>query len=159
MLSRVNHLQDSGNGDTTRFWHGTCVAEAWRPIMEPIDDEEARLRSVALQNAQSTLLARQRAEEELVNTRQALEKRTKELASSTAILRATLGSATDGILVTDSAGCVTHLNEEFVSMWRVPPEIVETRDHRRFLETTCQQLIDHDSFHARINEIYATAPA
>src|SRR5687767_14660314 len=42
-------------------------------------DEEELLRSVALQNATSILLARRRAEEELVRAKQALESRTVEL--------------------------------------------------------------------------------
>ncbi|MGZ8156199.1 MAG: hypothetical protein ACXWUK_12945 [Burkholderiales bacterium] len=37
------------------------------------EDEDARLRSVALQNAQTILLARQRAEQELIRAKEALE--------------------------------------------------------------------------------------
>ena len=40
-------------------------------------NEEEQLRSVALQNAQSIFLARQRAEEELIRTKEALEVRRK----------------------------------------------------------------------------------
>ena len=43
--------------------------------MAASDDEEELLRSVALQNAQSILLARQRAEEELLRAKEALERR------------------------------------------------------------------------------------
>jgi hypothetical protein len=75
--------------------------------MEPRDDEEKALRSVALQNAQSILLARQRAEEELVRAKEAMELKTHELARSLAMMRATLESSTDGILVTDGGGKVT----------------------------------------------------
>ena len=83
------------------------------------DDEEELLRSVALQNAQSILLARQRAEEELVRAKEALELKTQELAHSLAMMRATLESTTDGILVTDGDGKVTGFNEKFVQMWRL----------------------------------------
>jgi PAS domain S-box-containing protein len=48
--------------------------------MIPTDDEESLLRSVALQNAQSILLARQRAEEELVRAKEALERSERELS-------------------------------------------------------------------------------
>ena len=60
------------------------------------DDEEERLRSVALQNAQSILLARQRAEE-------ALRKQSE-------WLRVTLSSIADGVISTDAEGRVTFLN-------------------------------------------------
>lgn len=50
-------------------------------MVEPreADEEELLLRSVALQNANTILLARRRAEEELVRAKQALESRTAEL--------------------------------------------------------------------------------
>jgi len=60
------------------------------------ENEEELLRSVALQNAQSILIARQRAEQELLWAKQALEVRTEELARSLAMLRATLESTPTG---------------------------------------------------------------
>jgi hypothetical protein len=46
------------------------------------DNEEKQLRSVLLQTANTILLARQRAEEELVQAKEALERKTEELAHS-----------------------------------------------------------------------------
>jgi PAS domain-containing protein len=91
-------------------------------------DEEELLRSVALQNARSILLARQRAEQDLIQAKEALELRSAELARSLALMRATLESTTDGILVTDGAGELTGFNEKFVEMWRVPREIMTRRN-------------------------------
>ena len=79
-------------------------------------DEEELLRSVALQNAKSIHLARQRAEEELIQAKEALELKTQELAQSLAMMRATLESTTDGILVIDGGGKVTGSNEKFAQM-------------------------------------------
>jgi PAS domain S-box-containing protein len=71
--------------------------------MEPLDDEDRLLRSVALQNARSILLARQRAEEELVQTKEALRQQTE-------WLRVTLGSIGDAVVTTDTEGRVLSLN-------------------------------------------------
>jgi PAS domain S-box-containing protein len=51
------------------------------------DDEEKQLRSVALQNAQSILLARQRADRELLESKEALERKTVELSEANRSLR------------------------------------------------------------------------
>ena len=45
-------------------------------------DEDELLKAVALRNASSILQARQRAEQELVQARDALERKTEELALS-----------------------------------------------------------------------------
>jgi PAS domain S-box-containing protein len=50
--------------------------------MSSDDDEENQLRSVALQNAQSILLARQRADRELLQSNEALERKTLELSEA-----------------------------------------------------------------------------
>jgi len=51
------------------------------------DDEEKQLRSVALQNAQSILLARQRADRDLLESKEALERKTAELSDANRSLR------------------------------------------------------------------------
>jgi PAS domain-containing protein len=126
--------------------------------MEPRDDEEKALRSVALQNAQSILLARQRAEEELVRAKEAMELKTHELARSLAMMRATLESSTDGILVTDGGGKVTGFNEKFVEMWRMPREVMDSKENRQLQEVACQYVNDPRQFLARIEDIYASSP-
>ena len=129
-------------------------------MTDPRDEEaeEKLLRSVALQNAQSILLARQRAEEELVRAKDTLERRTGELAHSLAMMRATLESTTDGILVTDGGGTVTGFNQNFVDMWRLPPEVLDAKKHQRLLEANSRQFADPEGFLATVGAIYASSP-
>ncbi len=71
-----------------------------------LDDEERLLRSVALQNANSILLARQRAEEELLQTREALRENEERL-------RAIFNQAAIGIAVASLDGHFLDMNRKF----------------------------------------------
>jgi PAS domain S-box-containing protein len=126
--------------------------------MKTDDQEESLLRSVALQNAKSILLARQRAEHELVRAKEELERKTDELARSLAIIRATMDAATDGIVVTDDHGRVTEWNERYMQMWQVPRELMDSRDHRRIIQVCSRLVADPAPFIDRIGAIYASSP-
>jgi PAS domain S-box-containing protein len=123
------------------------------------EDEDQLLRSVALQNANSILLLRQRAEEQIFQAKEELERKTQELAHSLSMMRATLESTTDGILVVDDRGKATGFNQKFVEMWRMPREIMESGEDQKMLEVACAQLQDPSQFLARVREIYASSPA
>jgi signal transduction histidine kinase/ActR/RegA family two-component response regulator len=118
------------------------------------DDEDDLLRSVAMQNAQSILAARRRAEEEL-------ERKTREPAHSLAMMRATLDSSWDGMLVTNEHGTITGFNQQLVEMWRIPPEVMETAQHRALVDFFAPQFAEaaRGRFRGRVEEIYTTAPA
>ena len=49
------------------------------------------------------------------------------MVNSLSLVRATLESTTDGILVTNGSGPVTGFNEKFLEMWRLPREAVDSR--------------------------------
>ena len=119
-------------------------------------DEAAPLRSVPLQNAHAILLERQRAEEELVRAKDALEGKTRELAHSLAMMRATLEATTDGILVTDEHGTITDFNETYLTIWRLPREALETRQHARVLDAISRGFKDPEAFQTRVHEIDAS---
>src|SRR5918992_1026351 len=97
------------------------------------DSEEKLLRSVALKNARSILRARQRAERELIDAKEALERKTEELVHSLAMLRATLESTSNGILVTDANGRITDFNQNFVDIWRGARAPMKKKHHGKGL--------------------------
>jgi PAS domain-containing protein len=92
--------------------------------------EELLMRSTAMQTSTAILLARERAEYELRQAKNALEERTVELNGSLAMLRAVIESTADGILVGDENGNVLCYNQLYVDMWRVPRELIEAAKHR-----------------------------
>src|ERR1700681_2229206 len=128
-------------------------------MMETEQNEEELLKSVALQTANSILIARRRAEELLLQTKEALEKKSSELAHSLSVINATLESTTDAILVTDENGRVIIWNRKFAEMWRIPPEIIKTAKHLDLVEVNEKQFVAPRKFRERIQAIYATAPS
>jgi PAS domain S-box-containing protein len=126
--------------------------------MEPKDKEEELLRSVALQTANAVLVARRRAEQELIQIKEALEEKSAELTRSLSMMSATLESSTDGILVTDENGRVIMWNRKFVDMWRIPSEVIDSREHQKLQEVTGKQFANPERFRDRIAEIYLNSP-
>jgi PAS domain S-box-containing protein len=127
-------------------------------MMANNDDEERLLQSVALKNANSILLARQRAEHELIKAKEALEKRSEELAQTLSLVRATLESTADAILATDHAGKVTEFNAKFMEMWQVPADTMASREHDRLLDVMSRQVRKTTPFNATVQHILATSP-
>ncbi|HEV7280652.1 MAG TPA: PAS domain S-box protein, partial [Pirellulaceae bacterium] len=126
--------------------------------MSEEDKEDTLLRSSALQNAKTILAARDRAERELVQAKEALERKSAELADSLAMLRATLESTADAILVTNRDGQVTGYNDRFLRFWDLPAELLQGAKHRELLERLASRYDDPASFLRRVEEIHAAAP-
>jgi PAS domain S-box-containing protein len=79
----------------------------------------------------------------------------KELKRSLSLLQATLESTADGILVVDSSGKFSGYNERFAELWRLPADILESRDDQRALEFVLNQLKDSKSFLEKVQRLYA----
>ena len=75
------------------------------------------------------------------------------------LLRATLESTADGILVVDSKGKIVSFNQKFAQMWRIPGDILVAGDDRRALDFVLNQLKHPDRFLARVQALYADADA
>ncbi|MFN2442332.1 MAG: EAL domain-containing protein [Thermoanaerobaculia bacterium] len=80
-----------------------------------------------------------------------------ELKHSLSLLRSTIESTADGILVVDRIGKVVSYNQRFLQMWRIPPEAVDRGDDDALLESVIDQIVDPAAFLARIGELYRDA--
>jgi PAS domain S-box-containing protein len=80
------------------------------------DEEEQRLRAAALKNIESIQIARQRAERELIDAKEALQRRTEELEQQREWFEVTLASIGDAVITTDVHGLVAFLNPIAESM-------------------------------------------
>ena len=116
------------------------------------EDEEKELRTTALETANIVFQIRQRAELEIRRANEVLEQRTRALGQALVTMRATLESTTDAILVTDELK-ITHFNQKYVDMWKVPRGILEGGNAREVREFKSQNFVDPLGFLARLDEI------
>jgi two-component system sensor histidine kinase/response regulator len=78
------------------------------------------------------------------------------MAKSLAMLRATLESTADAIVVTDESEQIATFNEQYLRIWQIPRELVETRDARRVQQFISAQLKEPERFLVRTDEINAS---
>ncbi|MDI1481338.1 ATP-binding protein [Polyangium sp. y55x31] len=79
-----------------------------------------------------------------------------ELEKTISLLRTTLESTADGILVTASDGStINAYNQQFVQMWRVPLQVLEQGSDEQALATVIDQLAEPDAFYAKLRWLYA----
>jgi diguanylate cyclase (GGDEF)-like protein/PAS domain S-box-containing protein len=77
------------------------------------------------------------------------------IRQTVSLLRATLESTVDGILVVDSSGKFTDYNQRFVDMWRLPADIVESKEDQQALAFVLDQLKAPHEFIAKVHDLYS----
>lgn len=77
-----------------------------------------------------------------------------EVENTLSLLRATLESTADGILVVDMMGKIVSFNRKFVEMWRIPASIVASRDDNQALAFVLDQLADPERFVKKVRDLY-----
>jgi PAS domain S-box-containing protein len=122
------------------------------------DNDERRPTSRILQTSNTILHASELVEHELKQVKEALEEKSRQLDHSLSILRATIESTADGILVTDEHDNVLRFNERYLEMWQIHPAIIDTGQHRHLLKFCCKHLADPRQFLEKLEEIYAVWP-
>lgn len=83
----------------------------------------------------------------------------RQLEQSVSMLRATLESTTDGILVVDTQGRIQSFNQKFADLWRIPESILATRDDNRAIEFVLTQLKEPEAFLRKVRELYSQKDA
>lgn len=76
------------------------------------------------------------------------------LIASQSVLRATMESIRDGLLVVGKNGIISHYNSRFLEMWSIPEAIVAAKCDSDLIDYVTPQLRDPEQFAARIIQLY-----
>ena len=78
-----------------------------------------------------------------------------QLEHTLSLLSATLDSTADALLVVGLDSRISLFNHRFVEMWRIPDDVLASKDDDRALGAVLEQLCDPDEFVAKVRELYA----
>ena len=87
------------------------------------------------------------------------KKVTDELDNSVSLLKATLESTEDGLIVVSSSGKIVQFNQKFIDMWRIPPEIMLSGEDEPVLQYVMDQMIEPGRFLETIKKLYTDPEA
>jgi diguanylate cyclase (GGDEF)-like protein len=83
----------------------------------------------------------------------------RELRETSSLLNATLESTADGILVVGTDRTITSFNSQFAEMWKLPTNLIAARNDGRLIDYVAEQLVDPDTFVARVIDLYSQPEA
>ena len=78
----------------------------------------------------------------------------REASRSLSLLRATLESTADGILVVDLHGKILSFNQKMADMWEIPAELFACGDDQRAINAALEKLVYPDEFMTKVIELY-----
>ncbi|MBI4634089.1 MAG: sensor domain-containing diguanylate cyclase [Deltaproteobacteria bacterium] len=77
------------------------------------------------------------------------------IKNALSLLRTTLDSTADGILVVNKEGKIETFNRKFTEMWRIPRSVAQSYDGRRLVTFVNKQMEDPGSFLAKIKYLFS----
>lgn len=113
--------------------------------------EELSQRTIALNISKERLQQTNRELSREVEARTSAEEAS---SRSVSLLRATLESTADGILVVDRAGRILNYNQRFLELWHIPGDRIEAQNDDWALAYVTDQMINPDEFIAKVKEVY-----
>jgi PAS domain S-box-containing protein len=127
--------------------------EAWRELLGLVSQacgEAERDRATVAQSIESSYREMQRLYQDLMRRTES------ERAEQDAVMRATLESAIEGILVVDNERRVLAVNKRFAELARLSTEELETRDHRMLAAAAVRNMKMADLVSLRVDALYAS---
>ncbi|MCL9683412.1 EAL domain-containing protein [Legionella maioricensis] len=95
-----------------------------------------------------------KADELTKNKTDEIVKKNVDLEKSLSLLRATLESTADGIMMVNAQGAVVDWNQKFVEMWRIPSYMMESGKESISFDYILEQLTDPQSLISDVQYLY-----
>jgi len=118
-------------------------------VFEELHQREENRR--LLDNLENRVESRTKELEIEIKERQKAE---NELSYSNSLTNAALEASADGILIVKRDGKIARWNENFISLWQVPKEILETELDAPVLQHAVSQVVSPHEFLHKVNELY-----
>lgn len=83
----------------------------------------------------------------------AVDERSDSLQQSLSLIRATLESSTDAILVLDKNESIVDYNNKLIEMWQFPQSLLETQNNKIILEYVINALESPEEFHTKLLQL------
>lgn len=119
-------------------------------LKKPFDNVAVRQLACAL-TKKWQLLRESKKHTEFLEQR--VQERTISLEKSLSMMRATLESSTDGILVVDNKENIVDYNTKFVELWNIPNSIIEAKNNKILTEYLLEHLQKPDEYLFKIKEL------
>ncbi|MBF0609795.1 MAG: response regulator [Magnetococcales bacterium] len=103
----------------------------------------------------SLLQAHQKLEDKVQERTAALSLANRQLMATNAVLSTQQATSPDGIYLADKQGHMISWNNQFIKMWCVPNEVMETGNPDHAIQVALSLVVDGDGFTQRILELYA----
>src|SRR4051812_1071621 len=76
---------------------------------------------------------------------------------SPSLFERALDSLPDGVLLTDARRRVVYVNQAFAKQWKIPADLIESRDETRMLHFVADQLVDANTFIREVDRLHPTS--
>lgn len=119
-------------------------------LKKPFDSVAVRQLACALTNKWQLI---QNARKYTLTLERQVKDRTASLQESLSLVRATLESSNEGILVVSNDGKIINYNQKLISMWQIPRHILDDKNEAKLLEHMKNQLEDPDAFFKNLNNL------
>jgi PAS domain S-box-containing protein len=140
----------AGKYDQSKYVEGAFEATDFFPKMGT-SGVWLHFTAAPIRDSKGTIIGAIETLEDVTERKQAEEVLKKMLS----LLNASLESTADGILVVDQQGRITSYNQNFINMWNIPLDLMESRESETVMNHVLSQLKNPEGFLASIQELHA----